>query len=1026
LSPSHRLQTSTNLETNRTTSNFHSYRFPHREVPVHVSVDATKHGAFSSLIAAIPALVLFLAFWAVIAALVLFVEAGLLAACTSIPAFCSPALYAAAVILAAAAFRAHIVASRAYRRLPSRATTNLTRTPSLRVALLPTGLWAIITLMGIHMALASATAATVVAAAATAVLWKAADEKAAAAKAPPPPPGLKLEGGSLPGEAAKYIGTYHLDRSKLVNGRPAYQHTGDATRWIAFDGNGWMGQNESVLGENKGYLHLQDSAAASPDVSAKTWKASAGGAAAWVEAPQLKCTAWTPPPPGLKLEGGSLTGEPAKYIGTYLLDRSKLVNGRPAYQHTSDATLWIAFAGAGWKGQPQSLLGETKGFLDLEDSAAASPNVSAKIWKAWTGSAWVEAPQLKCTAWTPPPPGLKLEGGSLTGEPAKYIGTYHLDRSKLVNDRPAYQHTSDATLWIAFAGAGWKGQPQSLLGEIKGFLDLEDSAAASPNVSAKIWKAWTGSAWVEAPQLKCTAWTPPPPGLKLEGGSLTGEPAKYIGTYLLDRSKLVNGRPAYQHTSDATRWIAFAGDGWTGQLESQLGEKKGYLDLRDSAAASPDVSAKTWMAWNGSGWVEAPQLKCTAWTPPPPGLKLEGGSLTGEPAKYIGTYLLDRSKLVNGRPAYQHTGDATLWIAFAGAGWKGQPESLLGEDKGFLDLVDSAAASPDVSAKTWQAWNGSAWVEQPQLKCTALVAVQIDAPLQDGIKEVARQQFANDKHQQKAAAAKALQEVEDAQLAAVIAASLNVSEHPVARVKRWGDGLEAPAAGSRHFVPQGFKLKLEVPEAIECFGHSKSHVREIMDAGRAKASTSPTPLASSHAAALFAYTEETTLYGTLNYTMRTPHTSSTPTDTELKHYADYIVHMEAALSSLPTHVSEMQGKVYRGINVLLNPDIYAPGKQITWQGFSSSTKKQMATLNFLSMLPGRKLQGSLFVIDSITAKDIRHFSAIPSEEEVLFPPNSQFKVTKVVTSEPEKKALLNQLSAYDMTDLDVYVLRQMA
>ena len=76
--------------------------------------------------------------------------------------------------------------------------------------------------------------------------------------------------------------------------------------------------------------------------------------------------------------------------------------------------------------------------------------------------------------------------------------------------------------------------------------------------------------------------------------------------------------------------------------------------------------------------------------------------------------------------------------------------------------------------------------------------------------------------------------------------------------------------------------------------------------------------------------------------------------------------------------------------------------------------------------PGRKLQGSLFVIDSIAAKDIRHFSAIPSEEEVLFPPNSQFKVAKVVTSEPEKKALLNQLGAYDMTDLDVYVLRQMA
>ena len=103
----------------------------------------------------------------------------------------------------------------------------------------------------------------------------------------------------------------------------------------------------------------------------------------------------------------------------------------------------------------------------------------------------------------------------------------------------------------------------------------------------------------------------------------------------------------------------------------------------------------------------------------PAGLKLEGGSLSGEPAKYIGAYHLDRSKLVNGRPAYQHTGDATLWIAFAGNGWMGQSESDLGEYKGHLALTDSAAASPDVSAKTWQAWTGSAWIDAPQLKLSA-------------------------------------------------------------------------------------------------------------------------------------------------------------------------------------------------------------------------------------------------------------------------------------------------------------------
>ena len=156
--------------------------------------------------------------------------------------------------------------------------------------------------------------------------------------------GLKLEGGSLTGEAAKYPGTYRLVVGKLVDGRPAYQHTSDATCWITFDGNGWTGQPESSLGEKVCFLYLADSAAASPDVSTMTWKATAGGGAAWVEQPQLKCTAWTPPPaPGLKLEGrvdrggadvGSMVRDSAKgqrrafaILGSRFWARSTLFRG---------------------------------------------------------------------------------------------------------------------------------------------------------------------------------------------------------------------------------------------------------------------------------------------------------------------------------------------------------------------------------------------------------------------------------------------------------------------------------------------------------------------------------------------------------------------------------------------------------------------------------------------------------------------------------------------------------------------------
>ena len=162
--------------------------------------------------------------------------------------------------------------------------------------------------------------------------------------------------------------------------------------------------------------------------------------------------------------------------------------------------------------------------------------------------------------------------------------------------------------------------------------------------------------------------------------------------------------------------------------------------------------------------------------------------------------------------------------------------------------------------------------------------------------------------------------------------------------------------------------------------------------------------------------------------MRTPQTSLNPTDTELKQYADFIVHTERALSCLPAHVSELpgHGMVYRGIRAILNPTVYAQGKLVTWQGFSSSTRKQLAILEFVDRLPGRKLQGSLFVIESITAKDIRQFSSFPNEEEVLFAPNSQFQVESVLASEADKKAALEQLVAYDMTELDVYVLKQIA
>ena len=154
--------------------------------------------------------------------------------------------------------------------------------------------------------------------------------------------------------------------------------------------------------------------------------------------------------------------------------------------------------------------------------------------------------------------------------------------------------------------------------------------------------------------------------------------------------------------------------------------------------------------------------------------------------------------------------------------------------------------------------------------------------------------------------------------------------------------------------------------------------------------------------------------------MRTP---GAETDAKIKHkFADYIRHTMNAAGGLPNFV----GKVYRGIDAHLKAATYAVGRTITWQSFSSSSRSQVAARGFVQTLPGVALSGSLFVIEANCAKKIEDFSAIPSEEEVLFLPNSQFKVTARLESQAHKIAALEELSAYNMDSLHVYVLTQLS
>ena len=79
----------------------------------------------------------------------------------------------------------------------------------------------------------------------------------------------------------------------------------------------------------------------------------------------------------------------------------------------------------------------------------------------------------------------------------------------------------------------------------------------------------------------------------------------------------------------------------------------------------------------------------------------------------------------------------------------------------------------------------------------------------------------------------------------------------------------------------------------------------------------------------------------------------------------------------------------------------------------------------METLPGVKLSGSIFVIKAKSAKKIEALSVYKSEKEVLFMPNSQFKVLKRLETEKEKQEELPQLAVYGMDSLHVYVLEQL-
>ena len=130
------------------------------------------------------------------------------------------------------------------------------------------------------------------------------------------------------------------------------------------------------------------------------------------------------------------------------------------------------------------------------------------------------------------------------------------------------------------------------------------------------------------------------------------------------------------------------------------------------------------------------------------------------------------------------------------------------------------------------------------------------------------------------------------------------------------------------------------------------------------------------------------LYFILNATLRTRDTE------QLKPWFLFLKLITTALDRLPPIGSRT---VYRGVTLDLYND-YSPGKTIFWWGFSSCT----TTMDVLQeeQFLGKQQARTLFIIESVSGRDIHQHSSIKKENEVLLLPATQFKVISCLDQGP--------------------------
>ena len=166
-------------------------------------------------------------------------------------------------------------------------------------------------------------------------------------------------------------------------------------------------------------------------------------------------------------------------------------------------------------------------------------------------------------------------------------------------------------------------------------------------------------------------------------------------------------------------------------------------------------------------------------------------------------------------------------------------------------------------------------------------------------------------------------------------------------------------------------------------------------------------LSARHVAPIYVYTyelegETDQIYGAMNRAMRNYEAPA------IEFWRPIIWQLDRALSRLPAH----HGKLYRGINVRFQEQEYTQGHQVCWPAFSSASSEKSVAQEFT-----KGGEGSLFFLDCATARSISKFSKFPDEAEVLFFPNTFFRITSTLYGTSDIGAFFSQTDNIAMKEV---------